>query len=75
MKRRIKKLIEVFIRVPYIQKETKLRILFDAKGMRQSSRLWYLKIFFSSLNKNQNKMVVAKCLYNSFENGFEKLSL
>lgn len=44
--------------------------------MRQSSMFWHLKRLFNLLNKNQNKLVVAKeGLYNSFENGIEKLSL
>lgn len=58
------------------RKKSKLRIIFDAKGMRQSSMFWHLKSLFNLLNKNQNKLVVAKeGLYNSFENGIEKLSL
>lgn len=43
--------------------------------MRKSSRLWYLKRLFNSLNKNQNKIVAKEGLCNPFEYGIEKLSL
>lgn len=56
------------------RKKSKLRIIFDAKKMRQSSMFWYLKPALNSLNKNQNKLVAVKGgSYNSFENGIEKL--
>lgn len=58
------------------RKKSKLRIIFDAKKMRQSSMFWYLKPALNSLNKKQNKLVTVKeGSYNSFENGIEKLSL
>lgn len=35
----------MFIRDTYIQEEIKAKDIIDAKGMRQSSRLWYLETF------------------------------
>lgn len=76
MKRRNKSTAyrECFLDLFIFRKKSKLRIIFDAKGMRQSSVFEYLKIAFNSLNKYNNKLVAVKeGLYNSFENGIEKL--
>lgn len=58
------------------RKKSRLRIIFDAKQMRQSTVFCCLKPAFNSLNENQNKLVALKKGFdNSFENNIEKLSL
>lgn len=67
MKRRIKMLMgNVYLNYLYTErKKSKLRIIFDAKGMRKSSRFWHLKRLFNLLNKNQNKRLLPKRVYTT----------